>query len=146
MNNSMVFCRGCGKEIHHTAFMCPSCGAPQQPVSQPVASQANGIQLKNQTVAGLMCFFLGPFGGLHFYLGRPLFGVLYLLFCWTGIPTIISYVELALLAFKTPQEWAAAENNGVLSEPVHVAIKILVFANIPLFFLSVMFWAALMNF
>ncbi len=26
---SMVFCRGCGKEIHETAVTCPSCGAPQ---------------------------------------------------------------------------------------------------------------------
>ncbi|WP_295442722.1 hypothetical protein [uncultured Thiodictyon sp.] len=25
----MVFCRGCGKEIHETAPMCPHCGAPQ---------------------------------------------------------------------------------------------------------------------
>ena len=25
----MVFCRGCGKEIHETAITCPSCGAPQ---------------------------------------------------------------------------------------------------------------------
>lgn len=27
---SMVFCRGCGKEIHNTAPLCPHCGAPQQ--------------------------------------------------------------------------------------------------------------------
>ncbi len=26
---SMVFCRGCGKEIHESAQMCPQCGAPQ---------------------------------------------------------------------------------------------------------------------
>ena len=25
----MAFCRGCGKEIHETAPMCPHCGAPQ---------------------------------------------------------------------------------------------------------------------
>ena len=25
----MVFCRGCGKEIHETAPTCPNCGAPQ---------------------------------------------------------------------------------------------------------------------
>lgn len=28
----MVFCRGCGKEIHSTAPMCPHCGAPQSAV------------------------------------------------------------------------------------------------------------------
>jgi uncharacterized membrane protein YvbJ len=26
---SMVFCRGCGKEIHETAVSCPQCGAIQ---------------------------------------------------------------------------------------------------------------------
>jgi uncharacterized membrane protein YvbJ len=25
----MVFCRGCGKELHETAPTCPQCGAPQ---------------------------------------------------------------------------------------------------------------------
>lgn len=25
----MVFCRGCGKEIHETAVSCPQCGATQ---------------------------------------------------------------------------------------------------------------------
>lgn len=29
MTNGMVFCRGCGKEIHSSAPMCPMCGAPQ---------------------------------------------------------------------------------------------------------------------
>lgn len=29
MSNSMVFCRGCGKEIHESAVTCPHCGAPQ---------------------------------------------------------------------------------------------------------------------
>jgi len=26
---TMVFCRGCAKEIHETAIMCPQCGAVQ---------------------------------------------------------------------------------------------------------------------
>ena len=30
MANNMVFCRGCGKEIHETALTCPHCGAPQR--------------------------------------------------------------------------------------------------------------------
>ncbi|MFL7172470.1 zinc-ribbon domain-containing protein, partial [Escherichia coli] len=25
--SSMVYCRGCGKEIHETAKSCPHCGA-----------------------------------------------------------------------------------------------------------------------
>jgi predicted RNA-binding Zn-ribbon protein involved in translation (DUF1610 family) len=30
---SMVFCRGCGKEIHETALTCPHCGAQQKGTS-----------------------------------------------------------------------------------------------------------------
>lgn len=32
---TMIFCRGCGKEIHETAPTCPHCGAMQAaPISQ----------------------------------------------------------------------------------------------------------------
>lgn len=30
---SMIFCRGCGKEIHESAVSCPHCGAPQSSAS-----------------------------------------------------------------------------------------------------------------
>lgn len=30
----MIFCRGCGKQMHHSALSCPHCGAPQQQVTQ----------------------------------------------------------------------------------------------------------------
>jgi uncharacterized membrane protein YhaH (DUF805 family) len=33
----MVFCRGCGKEIHETAPTCPHCGAPQNILRTPSA-------------------------------------------------------------------------------------------------------------
>jgi len=39
-----VFCRGCGKEIHETAPVCPHCGAPQ-PISAPVESGRNVFKL-----------------------------------------------------------------------------------------------------
>ena len=30
---AMVFCRGCAKEIHETATMCPQCGASQNTIA-----------------------------------------------------------------------------------------------------------------
>ncbi len=30
---SMIFCRGCGKELHESAVSCPHCGAPQSSAS-----------------------------------------------------------------------------------------------------------------
>jgi len=44
---SMVFCRGCGKEIHETAPTCPSCGAPQsapKPQSSTTAAPSNELE------------------------------------------------------------------------------------------------------
>lgn len=43
--------------------------------------------------AALYAIFLGSFGAHKFYLKQPVQGTLYLLFCWTGIPTIIGLVE-----------------------------------------------------
>lgn len=37
---TMVFCRGCGKELHETALTCPHCGAPQN--TQFISSQKHG--------------------------------------------------------------------------------------------------------
>jgi uncharacterized membrane protein YhaH (DUF805 family) len=42
---TMVFCRGCGKEIHETAVTCPHCGAPQntQSISSPQRGDENSM-------------------------------------------------------------------------------------------------------
>ncbi|WP_256744091.1 NINE protein, partial [Cronobacter sakazakii] len=52
---SMVFCRGCGKEIHESARACPQCGA----------TQFTGGN-KNRISAALLAFFLGGFGAHKF--------------------------------------------------------------------------------
>jgi TM2 domain-containing membrane protein YozV len=43
--------------------------------------------------AALYAIFLGSFGIHKFYLKQPVHGVLYLFFCWTGIPTILGLFE-----------------------------------------------------
>lgn len=40
----MVFCRGCGKEIHDTAPNCPHCGAPQ------VIPMTHSLQNSNESM------------------------------------------------------------------------------------------------
>ena len=39
---SMVFCSGCGKEIHETAITCPQCGAPQKVTATTSNSTQDG--------------------------------------------------------------------------------------------------------
>ncbi|MER5027985.1 DUF805 domain-containing protein [Pantoea anthophila] len=48
----MVFCRGCGKEIHITAKACPQCGAPQTN-HQTVTSDNTGGAI-NQWYLGVL--------------------------------------------------------------------------------------------
>ena len=41
----MVFCRGCGKEIHETAVSCPHCGAVQQVTVKSPKNQSGTLWL-----------------------------------------------------------------------------------------------------
>ncbi|MBU3892264.1 TM2 domain-containing protein [Serratia rhizosphaerae] len=93
--SKMVFCRGCGKEIHETARSCPHCGAPQ-----PIPGE------KNRIAAALLAFFLGTFGVHKFYLGKIGQGFLYLIFCWTLIPSVISFIEFILYLCQSDEEFA----------------------------------------
>jgi TM2 domain-containing membrane protein YozV len=52
---------------------------------------------KDEVVGVLFALFLGTFGLHHFYLRRNGLGVLYLLFCWTGIPAILGFIECFLM-------------------------------------------------
>lgn len=78
----MVFCRGCGKEIHESALTCPFCGAVQQTKSS-----------NKRITAGVLAILLGGIGAHKFYLGQIGMGILYILFCWTFIPGIIGKIQ-----------------------------------------------------
>jgi len=47
---------------------------------------------KTKTI--LIALFLGGLGIHKFYLNKPGQGILYLLFCWTWIPSIIAFLEV----------------------------------------------------
>ncbi|WP_338654417.1 TM2 domain-containing protein [Lysinibacillus sp. Y5S-8] len=49
--------------------------------------------IKSKNVAGVLAIFLGGFGIHKFYLGKVFQGIIYLIFCWTYIPSIIAFVE-----------------------------------------------------
>ncbi|MEI6235920.1 MAG: TM2 domain-containing protein [Planctomycetota bacterium] len=48
---------------------------------------------KSKTTAALLAFFFGGIGVHRFYLGAWGWGIVYVLFCWTGIPAILAFVE-----------------------------------------------------
>ena len=94
---SMVFCRGCGKEIHSTARSCPHCGATQG---------LAGVGDQCRSVAALLAFFLGGFGAHKFYLGKIGQGLLYLIFCWTFIPSLVAFIEFIIYLCDSDENFA----------------------------------------
>jgi len=92
---AMVYCRGCGKEIHDSAVSCPHCGAMQRTTTG-----------KNKVTAGLLALFLGGLGIHRFYLGQW-WGIFYLLFCWTFIPSIVAFIEAIVFLVTDDATWNA---------------------------------------
>lgn len=110
-------CPQCGAPIDPTATECKFCGErltaqqsqPQQVYAQQSQPQAviqqgtpqqvyvSGINpswpIKNKVVAGVLGILVGGLGIHKFYLGKIGMGILYLCFCWTGIPAIVGFIE-----------------------------------------------------
>ena len=61
---------------------------------------------KNRIVAAILAFFLGGFGVHKFYLGRIGWGVSYLLFFWTFIPSIVAFVEFIIYLCTSDEDFA----------------------------------------
>lgn len=80
--------------------------APYQPQQQSAPYQPQQLPLKNKWVAILLAFFLGGFGIHKFYLGKPVWGVVYLLLCWTYIPSIIALVEAIIMLAQSDEKFA----------------------------------------
>jgi TM2 domain-containing membrane protein YozV len=68
--------------------------------------------MRTKTAAILWCFFLGAFGAHKFYLGQTGWGVVYLLFCWTGIPSFAAFIELIMLLVMADAEFDRKFNGG----------------------------------
>lgn len=91
------FCFACGQGIDSRAEICPKCGVRQQTVK---------IGKKSRVAAALLAFFLGGFGVHKFYLGRIGQGFLYLIFCWTFIPSLIAFIEFIIYLCSSDEEFA----------------------------------------
>lgn len=101
------FCGECGEVIKVKAEICPKCGVRQLalPISSILGSK------KSKVVAGLLGIFLGTFGIHKFYLGQNTQGVIYILFCWTGIPTIIGFFEGIIYLLNSEESFQKTWGN-----------------------------------
>ncbi|HLB57780.1 MAG TPA: NINE protein [Gammaproteobacteria bacterium] len=57
----------------------------------------------NKNIFATITLFFGGFGIHRFILGKPISGILYLLFAWTLVPAFISFVE-AITYFSMTQD------------------------------------------
>lgn len=98
---AMIFCRGCGKEIHEAAETCPHCGAPQ--VATNNSNQISGdaklmllIESKKKSgwIAALLNWFLPGVG--YMYCGRVVLGIFALLFT-IGVAVVTYGVGLLVI-------------------------------------------------
>ncbi len=90
------FCSECGAIIKVKAEICPKCGVRQMAKPLAINLGATAQNGKSRTAAALLAFFLGGLGAHKFYLGQVGLGIVYLIFCWTFIPTIVAFIEFIL--------------------------------------------------
>lgn len=99
------YCSACAAVLDARAEICPGCGVRQaMPGGPGLATTPSG---RSRVVAALFALLLGGFGAHKFYLGQVGMGVVYLLFCWTFIPSIVAFVEGIVLLTQSDQQFAA---------------------------------------
>lgn len=113
----LIKCPECSASISNQSISCTSCGFPIQrpkpfkavPPTLPARNNTPSIPInrnqKSKGAAVLLALFLGGFGIHKFYLNQIFLGIVYLLFCWTFIPAIISFFEAIILLFMNETEF-----------------------------------------
>ena len=72
--------------------------------------------MKSKTTAALLALFLGGWGGHKFYLGKPGLGILYLIFCWTFIPSCIAFVEFIMFLCQDQASFDREYNSAYVNQ------------------------------
>lgn len=129
MNN--YTCPSCGgqktTQINDREYRCEYCGHTfiptrlrQTQTQQQISSQSSNYSQqsfqsqfssqnaagKNRLTAAILGIILGCIGAHHFYLGNNLKGVIYLIFCWTYIPTLLGIIEGIMLLTQSDEDFA----------------------------------------
>jgi TM2 domain-containing membrane protein YozV len=67
---------------------------------------------RDEVVGILLALFLGTFGVHHFYLRRTGLGILYCCFFWTGITTVLGFIECFFMPGRV-REFNAIQAAGI---------------------------------
>lgn len=105
------YCSECAEIIKEKAEICPKCGVRQKTsISSATTTATEALAKKtasgrNKWIAIIIALFLGFLGGHKFYLGQKGLGIVYLLFCWTGIPALVTLVDIVLLLLMNDHDF-----------------------------------------
>ncbi len=99
------YCSECGAIIRANAEICPKCGVRQMPPPFNVNLGPVTPGGRSRIAAAIFAILLGSLGIHKFYLGLTGWGIVYLLFCWTGIPAIVGVIEGILLLVMSDEEF-----------------------------------------
>ncbi|UYP47073.1 hypothetical protein NEF87_003358 [Candidatus Lokiarchaeum ossiferum] len=125
------YCVNCGGENNPGAKFCALCGAEMSPTAPPTnqepqyqqntysqpeyqqaqpvyanqSGQINDPNRKDRVAAAIFGIILGGIGVHKFYLGNIGMGILYLIFCWTGIPSLIGFIEGIIYLTENDEEF-----------------------------------------
>jgi TM2 domain-containing membrane protein YozV len=69
------------------------------------------VSYKTRSTAIILAFFFGGIGAHKFYTNKPLLGILYILFCWTFIPSFISFIDMIALLIMNDSEFDKKVNH-----------------------------------
>jgi hypothetical protein len=103
------------------------------PTAQAVFYQQYEAVRRDEVVGILLALFLGTFGVHHFYLRRTGLGVLYCCFFWTGVPTLLGFIECFFMPGRV-REVNAIQAAGIAAtlgipmpgfgQPINVTVNV----------------------
>ena len=82
------------------------------PNAQAILYQQYESVRRDEIVGILLALFLGTFGIHHFYLRRTGLGILYCIFFWTGIPSLLGFLECFFMPGRV-REFNAIQAAGI---------------------------------
>lgn len=82
------------------------------PNAQAMFYEQYEVVRRDEVVGILLALFLGTFGIHHFYLRRTGLGILYCCFCWTGITTVLGFIECFFMPSRV-REFNAIQAAGI---------------------------------
>lgn len=80
--------------------------------------QVDPAVVKQKVIVSALAIFFGGFGAHKFYMGKTGWGILYLLFCWTGIPSLVGLIEGVRYFFMNGPEFERKYYRTSHYEPV----------------------------